>query len=239
MSRAYKDIELLQLRKLGRAKAFIQPSENLPSSFSLKDKCAEVYDQGQIGSCTANAFCGAYRMLMSGFIPSRLFFYYYERLLETHGKITDSGGDVVDGESYVQKYGICSETTWPYNVAKVNKKPPSRCSQEAVSHKIASHGVIEYSDINSALVQGNPVLLAIQVYESFENPTDGVIPIPDTSTEKLLGGHELVIVGYDDDKSLYTVLNSWGSSWGDGGFCYIPYDYINSPLCVELSIFAV
>jgi C1A family cysteine protease len=242
----YKAIESLTLRaeKRKALKVAIDNSVDIPSSSSLRDKVKQVYDQGQLGSCTANAFCGAYRILEADdFEPSRLFFYYYERLLELppgEHKVTDSGGDVVDGETYVEKFGVCSESSWPYNIEKANNRPTKKCRVEALQHKITSHGVIDASAVKATIAQGRPVLLAIKVYQSFETPIDGKIPMPDPSKEQLLGGHELVIVGYDDSQSTYTVLNSWGTSWGDGGFCYVPYDYINNPdLCVELSVFAI
>jgi hypothetical protein len=86
----------------------------LPVSFSLRDKVPEIYDQGDLGSCTANAFAASYRVLSSNeFKPSRLWFYFYERLSEdpTHqiSNLTDSGANVIDGLDYVHQYGVCSE----------------------------------------------------------------------------------------------------------------------------------
>jgi C1A family cysteine protease len=67
-------------------------------------------------------------------------------------------------------------------------------------------------------------------FESDIANNTGLIPIPDTNNETLLGGHELCLIGFDDSKELFIVMNSWGSSWGDKGFCYIPYSYLLNKL---------
>jgi C1A family cysteine protease len=222
----------------------------LPTSGSIKQYCTSIYDQGQLGSCTANAFCGAYRAMAlqkSGsitFEPSRLYLYYAERAME--GQISaDCGADVIDGESYVQKYGICSEKSWPYNIPNFKKKPPTACNKEALSHKISSYSVIPIdsnllTNIKQAINNKTPVLIAIAVYDSFESETTaktGVVTIP-KCTEQSVGGHEMCIVGYTDKPKLFTVMNSWGSNWGKGGFCYIPYSYITNPdLAFEFTVF--
>jgi C1A family cysteine protease len=65
-----------------------------------------------------------------------------------------------------------------------------------------------------------------------------MIPIPNPKKEQLLGGHEMCLIGYDDTKKLFTVMNSWGSSWGAGGLCFIPFDYLADPnLGMQFTIF--
>jgi C1A family cysteine protease len=81
------------------------------------------------------------------------------------------------------------------------------------------------------------VLLAISVCQSFETSTGGVILLP-SADDIPLGGHEMCVVGYNDSSQTFEVQNSWGSGWGDAGFCHIPYSYIqNSEWCYDLSYF--
>jgi C1A family cysteine protease len=229
----------------------------LPSQFSLRDKCPIPYDQGQIGSCTANAFCGAYKLLSGNtWEPSRRYFYYYERLAEdpnhNPADLTDSGGDVEDGAQFVEQNGICSEALCPYDPANINTPPSAEADADASQHKIQSYANIPIDNkllttIKHSLTTGNPVLIGIQVYNSFESSKTaqtGIVTLPhpvrygdpNDSRDPYMGGHEMLCVGYDDHKKLVTVLNSWGSSWGDGGFCYIPYSYLtNKNLAIEFA----
>lgn len=224
------------------------------ASLSLND-LPQIYDQGDIGSCTANAFCFNLKYLNnSSFEPSRLFFYFKERLVENsyNEDVTDSGGIVTDGCSYVQQFGICQEALWPYDTSQVNVPPPAACDTDALNHKIGMFFTISLDDhlqstIAYCISQNFPVLMAFGVYQSFMSiGSDGMCPMPhpsvsyenyDDPSDPLLGGHEVCIVGYDDDKQLFTVANSWGSSWGASGFFYMPYAYtMNSQLVYDFNV---
>jgi len=256
----YLPIKNLNQRSINRSANLvnkIEPPKSIsnpsPSSCSLKNYLNFVYDQGSLGSCTANAFCAAYRIMCNvnninkGFIPSRLYFYYHERLLEGT-VLTDSGADVIDGTRYTEAYGICSETDWPYNISKFAVRPPAICDINAKKYRITSYNTIKIdnnliNNIKYYITKNQPVLIALLVYSSFESQLvakTGLVPIPDTKKEKCLGGHELCLIGYDDTKKLFTVLNSWSANWGDRGLCYIPYNYISDPhLGLEFTIFSV
>ncbi|AYV78327.1 MAG: peptidase C1 [Edafosvirus sp.] len=247
MTRNYLSREKMEKKIAMRNKAskFVPTKLFVPPVTSVKNKCTQIYDQGELSSCTANAFCSAYTILENvkngsvTFEPSRLFVYYYERLVEDSynpNYVADTGADVTDGENYVLTNGICSETSWPYSASNVNVEPPQQCNIEAINHKIKSYSTIPLdgnliNNIKLAINNSTPVLIAIQVYDSFESDftsSTGIVTIP-KSTESNLGGHEMCLVGYTESKRLFTVLNSWGSSWGNGGFCYIPYDYLSNP----------
>ncbi len=222
----------------------------LPPIFSLKPYKNFVYDQGDLGSCTANAFCAAFRILSkinnkyTGFEPSRLYFYYYERLIEDT-IMEDTGADVVNGEIYVKRYGICSEKLWSYDITKFTVEPPPNCTKEALNYKISKFNVLDIHDTNliykikKLLFNKIPVLTALYIYTSFMSDitaNTGVVQIPDVTTEENLGGHEVLIIGYNDATQMFTVLNSWGILWGSSGNCYIPYDYIsNNDLAAEFT----
>lgn len=249
-TRNYLSIEKLQKKRdiATKRKIINTTTITLPPYGSLKDKVQEVYDQGNEGSCTANAFCGAYRILEcdKSFNPSRQYVYWNERMIENGFnpmKITDSGADVQDAVVWVSKYGVCSETSWPYDITKVDVEPPIACYIEAANHKLGELSTIVVGDndsIKQSLLNGVPVLLAIGVYQSFESTETaktGNVALPKCQNygdqndpiDPFLGGHEILIVGYYDKTSTFTVLNSWGSSWGASGFCYIPYAYISNP----------
>jgi C1A family cysteine protease len=222
----------------------------LPLNFSLNTYRNFVYEQGELESCTANAFCAAFRILQKiynkypGFEPSRLYFYYYERFLE--GTVfEDVGAAIIDGENYVKRCGICSENLWPYDITKFTEHPPPNCTKQALNYKISNFNVLNiYSNnliynIKHLLYNKVPVLTAIYIYTSFMSAitaNTGVVEIPDVNSEEKLGGHEVLITGYNDSTQMFTVLNSWGILWGSSGNCYIPYSYIsNENLTVEFT----
>jgi C1A family cysteine protease len=207
----------------------------LPSKVNLRSKCPPVVDQGNLGSCTANAIGNAHRFEQmkqgqpNSFLPSRLFIYYNERAIE--GTVnSDSGAMIRDGIKTIANQGVCPEKLWPYNIGKFTKKPSSTCYKEALKHQAISYQrlVQSPSQMKGCLASGYPFVFGITVYESFESPAvakTGTVPMPG-SGEKVLGGHAILAVGYDDAKQRFTVMNSWGTGWGDKGYFTIPYGYL-------------
>jgi C1A family cysteine protease len=201
----------------------------------LRDRCPPVYDQSQLGSCTANAIAAAYQFdeikqcSAKPFMPSRLFIYYNERDME--GTISvDSGASIRNGIKSVNRLGVCHETLWPYDIAKFAVRPTQECYQDSKQHKsLRYHRIKQNSQqLKSALNSGYPVVFGITVYESFESEEvakTGVVPMP-TGDEKLLGGHALLLVGYDNESRQWLFRNSWGEEWGDKGYGYLPFKYL-------------
>lgn len=208
---------------------------SLPTKVDLRPNCSPVEDQGDIGSCTGNAIASVieylYRKAKRTVDVSRLFIYYEERLLE--GTIGyDSGAYIRDGIKVVNKKGAPLESYWPYVERKFTYKPTQTAYTDALKRKaIAYQRVADFNGVKSAVAQGYPVVIGFDVYASFESEEvarTGQMPYPNTATEELLGGHAVVIVGYDDSTQKFIVRNSWGSSWGDKGYFYMPYQVIKN-----------
>lgn len=229
----------------------------IPDKVDLREFCPSVFDQGNLGSCTANAGAAAYMMLKKIDTElSRLFLYYEERRLEgTTDK--DAGATMRSIGKALNKVGICTDELWPYIEENFDDDPPAEADSNALGHRIAA-----YKKLSSMLAikqyiaeKHRPVLIGMQVYESFEKVShDGIVPMPDTSKEKLLGGHAVLVVGYDDNfkkqekdwnlnifekiikiffgsneednKGYFIVRNSWGPDWGDKGYFYLPYTFM-------------
>jgi C1A family cysteine protease len=207
--------------------------EALPLRIDLRPLCPLVFDQGDLGSCTANAGVAALIMLKNaGQMFSRIFQYYNERSIEGTTK-TDNGASMRDIGKAIQKYGICLEITEPYDVTKFNHKPTPHQYAEALHYKCTSYASIDndIEGIKAVLAtQSKPVLMGIDVYTSFESAVvakTGIVPMP-AKGEKVLGGHAILAVGYDEVKKVLICRNSWGSSWGDKGYFYLPYEYVTT-----------
>lgn len=214
---------------------------DLPRRLDLRSECPPVYDQGELGSCTANAIAGAYQFdeykqnTSSQFIPSRLFIYYNERDME--GNIdTDTGASLRDGMKSIQKLGVCKEQLWPYNIETFTKKPTNTCYEEAKNHKAISYHRLDNTQLNQlkhCLSEGFPFVLGIKIYSSFQSreaSRTGYINMP-LSTDTLLGGHAVMAVGYTPTH--FIVRNSWGTDWGSDGYFFLPHDYVTDPELTE------
>lgn len=218
--------------------AIAAPPAVMPTTVDLREGCSPVEDQGQLGSCTANALVGNLEFLekkagqpgQAVINRSRLFIYYNERVIE--GTINeDSGAMIRDGIKSLVNLGVCPETKWPYKIAKFKSKPSSACFKSAALHKIGSyHRILTLDEMRSCLAEGFPFVFGFAVYESFESDTvaqTGVIEMPGPD-EKEVGGHAVCAVGYDDEQRRILVRNSWGADWGMGGYFTMPYDYISN-----------
>ena len=180
--------------------------KKLPSKVDLRLEELPVFDQGALGSCTANAISAAFAFSVlkqkeeAFYIPSRLFI------------------------------GVCTEKTWPYVISKFTNKPTDICYKEAAGNKAIKYERLTRSlyDFKSCLASGFPFVGGFAVYESFESKEvtkTGMMPMPGKD-EKFYGGHAILVMGYDDSIQCFIVRNSWGTKWGDKGYFYMPYDYL-------------
>ena len=218
----------------GRDYLYAAAPAPLPVKVDLRSQCPPVYDQGQLGSCTANAIAAAIqfdriKQKISDFIPSRLFIYYNERVME-NSVASDSGAQIRDGIKSVAKQGDCPETEWPYVITKFKIKPPAACYSEAVKYKAVSYQRVTQSlaQLKGCLAAGWPFVFGFTVYQSFESATvakSGHAALP-KSGESVVGGHAVASVGYDDAKQWFIVRNSWGAGWGMKGYFTLPYAYV-------------
>lgn len=205
--------------------------KDISGTVDLRSQMPPVYDQGQLGSCTANALCAGFAYETHNvYMGSRLFVYYNERMLE-HTISQDAGALLSDGINSLKKHGLCSETLWPYNIKKYTKKPKPKCYKQALAHCVISASNIQNTlvDMKQSLTAGHPFVVGIAIYDSFESDAvalTGIVPMPNINTESLLGGHAVLVVGYDDTHQWFIVRNSWGTDWGDQGYFYLPYAYL-------------
>ncbi len=209
----------------------------LPPQVDLRPACPPVYDQGQLGSCTANAIAGAIQFdrmkeHKPNFVPSRLFIYYNERVIE--GTVnTDSGAMIRDGIKSVAKQGDVPETEWPYDIAKFAEKPPQKVYNDAKKYKVIQYQRVSrnFIQMKGCLASGYPFVFGFSVYESFESQQvaqTGQVNMPGPN-EQEIGGHAVLAVGYDDAQQRFIVRNSWGTDWGMAGYFTMPYTYLTDP----------
>lgn len=209
-----------------------------PNMVDLRSYCSPIEDQGNLGSCTGNATAGAIELLNKRAGKqrdvSRLFIYYYERLIE--GTVNyDAGAYIRDGIKASYTYGASLENLWPYDITKFKNRPTIQAINDGSTRKVTRYErIADHNGCLDALTNGYPVIIGFNVYSSFESGTwwrpsgNGMMPYPNVGRERLLGGHAVLLVGYDKNKKVYIVRNSWGQNWGQGGYFYMPFQVIQN-----------
>ncbi|MGH9770081.1 MAG: C1 family peptidase [Candidatus Acidiferrales bacterium] len=200
-----------------------------------------IYDQGELGSCTANAGVLYRRFLAQRFNKysapdedlSRLFLYYQERKLPWNNDVAEDGGAAIRDLFYVLAHtGVCPEVDDPYVQQDFDSSPMNDSSEDlaqAARFRLGAYHRIPSVEIaKSVLASGYAVALGFTVYESFEDiGAEGIMPMPKPG-EQAIGGHAVVIRGYDDQKSGFLIQNSWGPGWGDRGCFWMPYAFLEN-----------
>jgi hypothetical protein len=210
---------------------------SVPDFVDLRPSCTTVEDQGQIGSCTANATVGAleyHYKRRDGASPdlSRMFVYFNARRMRGN-VMADTGAFIREAMASVLAFGACREDRWPYDPMLFAAEPPPEAYADAMQHQVLQYARVEGGrGAIRALAEELPVVFGTVIPQRCfaEAASTGVIPAP--TPEELnapgQGGHAMLIVGYDNNRRLFIVRNSWGGDWGDHGYCWIPYDVMDA-----------
>lgn len=208
-----------------------------PSSSSVYtiQVLSPIMDQGNIGDCVANAFAYCINVQTRNKLNiSRLYLYAICRILDNTPLIDDSGTTVGSGCNAIKKYGTVNEKSYPYN-SDFTTLPSLTVIKSSSLFKTFTYTFVnqDITSIKNCLYIYNvPIIFGFLVYSSFITitvATTGMVSYPNVNTETLEGGHCMCIVGYNDTTKMFTCANSWGTSWGNKGYCYIPYKYLLDP----------
>ena len=224
---------------------------SLPSKADLRQWCSPIENQGEIGSCTAHAVVGMleyYERKAFGLYTdaSRLFLYKATRnLLQWDG---DNGAYLRSAVGALALFGVPPEEYWPYDETKFNHEPTAFCYSFAQNYRAISYYRLDppntdpkalLLNIKSHLAKKLPLVFGFTVYNSMDEASKtGAIPFPSTK-DKVDGGHAVMAVGYDDTKRIKNgdpgsketvgailIRNSWGDWGGNGGYLWLPYEYV-------------
>jgi C1A family cysteine protease len=243
---------------LGKVKA-AAPAPKLSATADLSAWCSPVEDQGSLGSCTANAGVGLVeyferRAFGRHIDASRLFLYKVTRnLMHLTG---DTGAFLRSTMEGLTVFGVPPEEYWKYVIADFDKEPSAFCYSFAQSYQAITYYRLDppgtgpadlLARIKTYLAKGLPSMFGFTVYQSYgqSNGNGGKFPFP-TRGEKVVGGHAVDAVGYDDNMKVKNtnpggaettgalrIRNSWGASWGDHGYGWLPYDYVLTGLATD------
>lgn len=222
------------------------------TSADLRSSFTSIKSQGQVGACASFAFTSVFEYILNknGKLTesdlSERFLYYNTR--KRMGAIDkDSGSNMYDAGKALEEEGLCAEELCKYvNDFEAHQEVPSaQAYADGLTRRVAEtkNVNINEQDIKSAIVEGYPVIVSLHLHESFNNiGSDGFVKRPDDS-DPVVGWHAMVIVGFSDKDKVFIVRNSWGTDFGDKGYCYIPYSYVldtslNSMCCIITKISA-
>lgn len=206
---------------------------------ALGEPFEPTINQGQLGSCGPNSISMdlVYTMLkLSQPVddqPSRLFIYYFSRLLMGQQYVNqDTGVDNRTMLKALNQFGWCDEALWPYDISKFTQKPSQQAIAQAAERVITGYAAVpqDINQMRGCLAAGRPFLFGFTVYSSFESQTvaqTGEVPMPSRG-DRVLGGHDVLIVGYDDGTQRYKFKNPWGPEWGQQGYGTMPYGMAHS-----------
>lgn len=221
---------------------------SLPSKVDLRRQCPPVYNQGTMGSCTGFAIAKG----LGEFILkkqnrhtelSALYLYYMERKA-AHQINEDSGASIASGMRILDNLGCAPEKEHPYPSERVWNdkekmqeylvmKPDSGDVKAGKSYRVQGLKPINsLRGIRNSVAKGMPVVFGIAIFDNFYSAKNGMIPMP-TASSKFEGGHAVMCVGYDNEKQVLIMRNSWGADWGDDGYFYLPYDFIRYQLAAD------
>ena len=215
---------------------------DLPSSFSLKEKVKQIYDQSCLNACSANATASF--LSLSDKVDcniSRLFLYFCTRYVDNNHMlpVEDHGATLRNVFTSISEYHChcVEEVKYPYEIEKVNSIPPREIFEEAITVNKCpsiSHRQIMPTKYNLRYILAHlekPILFGIMVYSNFFRLTkeNDILNVPLAPNDEVLGGHAVVIVGYDDKTETFDILNSHGSKFADGGYFRLKYDYALNP----------
>ena len=225
---------------------------NTPS-IDLRENFNIIKNQGEQGSCLAFSITSIFEYILKlnhskEVDLSEAFLYYNARNLDTAADIsvnTDTGSRFLPAMQSLQQFGISLEKFCPYNDSIYDQKPSEEAYQDAANRKLLKALNVNRTidDIKSALADGYPIAISLNLCSGFKNMTSGFIPTPsETEIAELMSDdninkdknskHTMVITGFSDELQMFVLRNSWGAEWGDNGYCYVPYSYIgNEQLC--------
>jgi len=214
----------------------VRPIRKPPQAEVNPSVLSIVFDQGDLGSCVANGNVMLWetvrRILGNPEVEmSRLWLYAKGRDLEGTPLDEDSGMQVRDALKVMASLGLPHEELWPYDISKFNVEPPAEADADAAQHKILVYRACPSPDaIKQSIIEGFPVVFGTTLYDSFESDETaqtGIIKAPGP-TEAVVGGHCMVIIGYDDQRRLFHLRNSYGTGWGEEGDGWLDYWYFQS-----------
>ena len=223
-----------------------QPHVSSAKSVDLRKGFSVIRNQGKLGACTSFSLASIFEYILNQGDPTKKhclsprFLYYNVSDKSADNTILDKGSSFYDNIHSLGQQGICEENLCPYD-EKFNTPPTEDAIEDAKARLVtkAVNVTVSHHDLTSALTEGYPIGISLKVFDSFGKSHKGFVFRPTEMELKSsdFGYHAMVICGYSEKEKVYIVRNSWGEAFGDKGYCYIPFSYIeDKELCRQACI---
>jgi C1A family cysteine protease len=205
------------------------PVSKIPAKVDYASAMTPVRDQGDEGTCVAFSTVAGMKEYQEQ-VDWKKYMELSPRFLYSECKKIDGypnseGTNIRFAMKVLKVLGTCMESFWPYQPHQ-DDKPKSGAKADATKFRELSYArILDLNELRMSIAQKGPCVIGVEVYQGMMDTKTGKVPMPKTG-EQTLGGHAICAVGYDDAKKLIKFKNSWTAQWGDKGYGYLPYAYI-------------
>ena len=201
----------------------------LPKKVDYTAKLSPVRDQGDEGTCVSFACASGMKEYQEMLDYEKLITlaprFIYSECKKIDGMPESEGTTLRAAMQVLSKKGVCREKFWPYKSYQTDKAKKG-FSSNAKKFRIKTYArILNLNELRLSLANKGPCVIGVQVFKGMMKTKTGLVPMP-KKNEAALGGHAICPVGYDDKKKLVKFKNSWAEKWGQKGYGFLPYAYI-------------
>ncbi|MEM7163054.1 MAG: C1 family peptidase [Bacteroidota bacterium] len=212
------------------------------STKSLKKYCPEIRNQGNVNSCVGWAVgYAAYTIevakhyewtdlsLITANAFSAMFIYNQIKVGKSQCGI---GSQIINALELLKDNGDVYSRDFDYPKSDCERQPTPELIEKALKFKIKDFYALFMSDddyskkvnaTKNSIQRGSPVIIGMNVEKAFLKLKTDVWK-PSYKPHEKIGGHAMVVIGFDDKKGAFEIMNSWGDQWGEKGFFWISYN---------------
>lgn len=205
------------------------PVIKLPNKVDYTPKLSPVRDQGNEGTCVSFAAACGMKEYQEKLDYQRLVIlsprFIYSECKKIDGMPGEEGTTVRAAMQALENKGVCQEKFWPYQPYQKDKPKKGTQANAKKFCVIAYARILNLNELRMTLATKGPCVIGVEVFAGMMKTKTGLVPMPEKN-ESSLGGHAICPVGYDDKKKLIKFKNSWSDQWGEKGYGFLPYTYI-------------
>lgn len=206
------------------------PVAKLPKKIDYTQKMTPVRDQGDEGTCVAFSSAAGMKEYQEQIDWKKYMElsprFLYSLCKKIDGEPGSEGTQIRFAMKVLKAYGVCEEKYWPYAPHQSNGPKPGASADAKKFKELSYARILGLDELKLSIVSKGPCVIGIECFRGIMKTRTDRVPMP-APGERTLGGHAICAVGYDDAAKLLKFKNSWSAAWGDRGYGYLPYNYVN------------
>lgn len=205
------------------------PAIKLPKRVDYTPKMSPVRYQGNEGTCVAFATASGMKEYQEMFDYGKLIVlsprFIYSECKKIDGMPYEEGTTIRIAMKVINTNGVCREKFWPYKPYQEDKAQKGAGADARKFRVLTYARILNLNELRLSLYSKGPCVIGVDVFKGFMDTKTGIVPMP-RKDDRLIGGHAICAIGYDDQKKLIKFKNSWSEEWGQKGFGFLPYSYV-------------